>query len=194
MAEYFQTVNEDGSGDLLVRDMLSGLVERAHDIRLAGQSLQAVEVEEELADGREADLLAELKLIDPESAERVKDNPRRLIRAVQVVRVTGVPEIDILLGDLRDDVSNMNKVDPLMGGNLLVFRFLSEYSKIFRFIRELEKLLEDQGLEPVVLNFEAALIRTRNPRLAKIAVSLNNQPAAQQIIEPIISAEKNTDD
>ncbi len=51
----------------------------------------ARDVEKDFESGRERELLAELKAVDPESAERVKENPRRLVRAVQVIRITGQP-------------------------------------------------------------------------------------------------------
>lgn len=48
-------------------------------------------VEQEYHNRGSAPLLEELAAIDPETAKRVKDNPRRLQRAVEAIRLTGKP-------------------------------------------------------------------------------------------------------
>ena len=53
-------------------------------------------VKNEYSQGLGKDLLAELATIDPETAKKVKSNPQRLIRAVEIIRITKRPLRDSL--------------------------------------------------------------------------------------------------
>lgn len=74
-----------GGTGMYVRLLLYG-----NNMPPADRELHALLKKRLAEEGREK-LLEELKLIDPETSERVKDNDRRLIRALEAVTLTGKP-------------------------------------------------------------------------------------------------------
>ncbi len=74
-----------GGSGLYARALLTGYQ------YLPGNKSIAHTLRKEYIQGRKAELIAELKSIDPQSAAKVSTNPQRLIRALEIIRVTGKP-------------------------------------------------------------------------------------------------------
>lgn len=75
-----------GGTGLYIKALIDGLAEMPANDEAVRSELRALL--KERGTGHLYDLL---KKVDPESAEKNKDNPQRLIRAIEVFRITGVP-------------------------------------------------------------------------------------------------------
>ena len=129
-----------GGTGMYVRILLYG-----NDMPPADRNLHA-ELKGRLAEeGREV-LLRELAEVDPQTAERVKDNDRRLVRALEAVKLTGQPiPVKATWGDepIIPGLQVVNMCDPDLNRS----RIIKRTAKMLKggWIEETEALVQ-QGL------------------------------------------------